>query len=1065
MMREAGLFSMPDGCRFFLGNRTDPIPEGEEIWLENGDVIRLVRAHETPPVFSNLRDWLGGYRDLGFRPTFPHIYPARAVMLLHHTGRYMFSRHVEGRGPVDEAAAEFVGVRRDEVTFHAPPDGLLENLAYRGSNMRGLIAVVEKNRDGSQETVVLLDFRQIAGPPQFLRLSRARLAYTELQRVLPTAPPPGWRLVVQGGRRRTNHLDVRSGTVLVFGFQRVDATDPEFDVFSSSSEPGDSDDSADDHCEGAEEEPLTDDMSTRSCSHPQGARGPSPSSDRSFRGSFPAEPQGALAKGWMPPLSWCREFTIGFSPSLEPLFSSLGQPAWGLPIAPLAKAFDHVGFWLTSVFPTPDGLRDKTCGVRQHRVPAEPPGGAPGVPSQIDRYLGGAIPRALGDRSPDRPPPPDWRQPRPVPVVAPPPPAFIHGILVAMTPGYKPDCSVLALRTPCELDFAIREVQSVRDPEDRRRFPRVFPAVPQPSHEYAVLIAMPRWFNGLVAVLFDCRRWSGKMFVEQVTDRPTREELLTAAGCGIGAWLYVTTSTFEGALQPGQQVGLFDGAVVKISPYDPDPVRGLLLEQMLRSAERWNVHAQLPFSYAPAIWLLSDERPLRLDVESLHVPIRSSVVAEALHYDPHHIALKPLSPPVTDHDARGWGSAAVVIATTRVPRHRGPGAVPVAVAYDQRPILQDLVWGLEQDSRLLVQDLADRYAHICPLGMHVAFTGAVGVDSPEGTYFELYDGLCITVDFVFIDHLTDAESASEPDSMDTTDAHTSSDGGSDDSETSSDTPGGNRSRSPRVAAGPLTRELHGNTGRHVLQFALVLVRLLLEAAFRNAVGDSMSSRVAMWRGCLPRGTMMLGHGRSTSFLLLVFASCVGLVRGFCTGGCPPDLPPGCWRPGPTVALLALTLTGTRRLGLSWPYRRPSRRWDDDLGEDSSPDGSDGSAAGILCDIAFLLLTPECTPERVAVSMYLPLRADEALEIVQRSRSVLAARTFPDLVPVWPQPDARWAVCLAIPRPSLAVPVICCDLWNWDGRVFAAVAPPMPWKTICDLNGWDPLFCNIYIKHW
>ncbi|CAE7243636.1 unnamed protein product [Symbiodinium sp. CCMP2592] len=684
MLREAGLFSTPEGCRFFVGENLRPIDHDDP----------EVQIGESPP---------------------PLIRPPRALMLLHHSGRFFFGRHDPSSGPVDAAVAAFVGVERASVSFHAPPDGLLEHLAYRGSNLRSVIALVEKNPDGSQDFVVLLDLRQVAGSPQFVRLGRPYLTYEELQGLSPTAPPAGWRLVVQGGRQRSGCVKVCTGEVLTFGFLPIDTIEPDFGNLSSSTpDPGDSGDEGENPDETTEEEQATDDVSTRSRSREN--RGPRPSSsDRSFEGTILDKRAASQSRPLEKVISlcWVAKHALGFvSRHFRPSQSRLcliDTPSLGC-LQGVLGAIELC----------------TACAEKSHRVPGTNAAGRPILGDVVTRHLAGYLPRGLGDRSPDRPEAPELAHPRPVAAQLPPMPLFFHGMFVVMTPGYKPDCSVLALRAPCTLEFAIQEVQSVRPRIER------------------------------------LRPWSGKLFVAQVPDTLTREELLTAAGCGAG----------------------------------------VLLEQMLQSVAMWNERAELPFSYAPAIWLLTDTTSVRLDIEDAHAPIRSSVVAEALSCDPMRIVLRPVAPPINDHDAWGWGMFAVVIATTRIPRRRDPDAVPLAVAFDQRPILQGIDWSLEQDRFLLVQDLADRYAHLCPEGMHVAFSGADSVATSEGAAFALRDGLCLTVDFVFINRLRDDDSTSESSSGSTTSTATASSGDSDADDSSDSGRGERRSRSPRGAPVP-----------------------------------------------------------------------------------------------------------------------------------------------------------------------------------------------------------------------------------------------------------------------
>ena len=112
---------------------------------------------------------------------------------------------------------------------------------------------------------------------------------------MPRLIPAGWRLTVLGGRRRTEHLEVSHRDTLVLGLvsvlDPVDVAPP--DSPAPSEGPGREED-------GEEESPTEDrsQSSTRSRSRVGVSRRAdrvSPSSDRSFHGSFGDEPESRVA--------------------------------------------------------------------------------------------------------------------------------------------------------------------------------------------------------------------------------------------------------------------------------------------------------------------------------------------------------------------------------------------------------------------------------------------------------------------------------------------------------------------------------------------------------------------------------------------------------------------------------------------------------------------------------------------------------------------------------------------------------------------------------------------------
>ena len=147
-------------------------------------------------------------------------------MLLHASGRSLFSGQRAAGQAIHSAISDFVGVRPGTVTYHSPGDGHLERLSYRGAMIRGVIALADKPTDDSDTVVVFLDLRPVAAPVFFLSLATPRLTYDDLERLLPRPIPDGWKLTVQGGRRRATHLEVHHRCTLLFGLVSVSVPDP-----------------------------------------------------------------------------------------------------------------------------------------------------------------------------------------------------------------------------------------------------------------------------------------------------------------------------------------------------------------------------------------------------------------------------------------------------------------------------------------------------------------------------------------------------------------------------------------------------------------------------------------------------------------------------------------------------------------------------------------------------------------------------------------------------------------------------------------------------------------------
>ena len=210
-----------------------------------------------------------------------------------------------------------------------------------------------------------------------------------------------------------------------------------------------------------------------------------------------------------------------------------------------------------------------------------------------------------GSRSPERPPWPEWEVPRPGLGALLPPTPFIQGHVAVLAPGYRPDISVLGLAAPGDVSQAFRQIQDARLDGQRRRFPELLAVSPQPAREFGVLIATPGWSFSGTPILLDCRAFSGMISAAIAEAGCSREDLLRLAGAGGGAALQVQIADDEDPLAYGQVPVLVPGALVRISPFRLGRFVGSSFEEMLRSADHWDLGAPLPLVRPSAMTCLT----------------------------------------------------------------------------------------------------------------------------------------------------------------------------------------------------------------------------------------------------------------------------------------------------------------------------------------------------------------------------------------------------------------------------------------------------------------------------
>ena len=145
-----------------------------------------------------------------------------------------------------------------------------------------------------------------------------------------------------------------------------------------------------------------------------------------------------------------------------------------------------------------------------------------------------------------------------------------------------------------------------------------------------------------------------------------------------------------------------------------------------------------------------------------------------------------------------------------------------------------------------------------------------------------------------------------------------------------------------------------------------------------------------------------------------------------------DPPPGSDVADSTVERARIA---THLLGELWP-RPPFRRPTLQLAEHDESDMEDV----LLLEVTFCILTPGYPFERLDVTIMIPQTIQEIVELLQTCRRASHQELFPELVEIRPQPTVGWGFFLAVPTWVCDRCVVCFDLSQWDGRIFADTVP-------------------------
>ena len=706
ILRETGFYSSPT-TRIYVGSCAEPLGDQDQVFLDHGCLVTLCRDDQPPVYPRSLRQRLSSTAPWSDTNSWPPVRAPQALAVLHVSGRYTFGRVRPSNEPLDRDIASFVGVERRNVHFLSPGTDCLVNLSYRGSHLKGVVALVEYTLEGDIPLTIFLDLRQVAGSSQFAVLKDPRLTYEAILGLLPVQPPIGWRVVVEGGRRRHGYVKVQTGDTLLLGF--VPAEDVFSDLEASSTSPASSEGGDGDDGEDGEEEDPDEDVSgpvsqtsTRSRSRRRQHGGePSPASPASGDPSF--DPTAALHLSCVKASAWVDDCPQGNDELLSKLASACVSSGTALTVNSCLCSGN---------IPFSCGVPVKTC-----RVPDFTDYSLSRNPNEANRTTGENRDREPFDRTPLRPPAPVYAAPLPEAPMQQWQEASVH--LVVLVPRYKPEVITLTIQLPVAVHEVLVGLNPLRHPDARRLFPHLTPVMRQPFRHFAVILAGPCWPAEGLEVLFDVRLAEPYLQAGRASENSTREGLLQAAG--LSQWLTaaVWVAPFHEPLPPHVRVRLEAGALIVFQPRDFDRPSPVSFAAMLASPDGWDHEAALPFRFDPSLWIVHDTGDTGLLMPPGGRRLSRNELAAFLGYRLEGLVTAAPEPPIRDFCQQGFVySAVVAVSQVLTGRPRGPGQ-PCIVFLDLRPILQDLSWFLLDPDFVSLEQALTAARRTCPEGYQV----------------------------------------------------------------------------------------------------------------------------------------------------------------------------------------------------------------------------------------------------------------------------------------------------------------------------------------------------------
>ncbi|CAE7940187.1 unnamed protein product, partial [Symbiodinium sp. KB8] len=633
--------------------------------------------------------------------------------------------------------------------------------------------------------------------------------------------------------------------------------------------------------------------------------------------------------------------------------------------------------------------------------------------------------------------------------------------VLVYVPDFVPEIVEVEVSLPAAIETLLAKLRLARPPEQASSFSILSPASPQPLRSLAIFVAGPVWQSYTVVILVDCRRYNGCMFARAVPHSLNRESLMQAAGVPADEAVHVYV---HGLIQPlalDQRITLLHGMTVSFVPRTENGPASHDLADMLLSNDGWDSIVPIPGPRAHInshCYLLTDTRHFTMAIQADRRSEFREDVAQAAGAAEHRLSICTAKPRVLDAYPFGYWATSVLVATELLSRVPCPPArVPetrLILVLDQRRILRGFDWKLIGNAFVSVQELADSYHNMCPVGHVVSLEGARLEYRGEEQVFVVQHGQILTVEFV-PESLDAGSEGPPPESPDSSvpqalpDVATSTQPASTAAPSTAGTatsPTQPRSRSPR-----------GRTGQNNLQACELHVTIpKLELRIRKVPRDHPYSNSCMWcKG--PLTTAFLDGTPSITPAVLLSqisgAACTlshqrHLVQ--CKLLCEPT--------GGMSADTAIDRArhATRLLGDAWP--RPPYRWPiDDVSEDVEVLQEATPSENVTIDIVVYLLTPDYHPEKLDLTVQLPQTVEELADLVQTCRDQARHCLFPTLVEVIQQPDPGWALFLALPPWPRTRAVVCMDLSFFDGRVFANTVPEQPdVYDLCEAAGLGPV---------
>ena len=1007
------------GLKLFIGCRDKPWPECAQVVLCDGDVITGSFLEESgaeklriESLFTPFSVWTPIHEMFTLE-----VYEGTCV--LYGGKRYTFRPHYHTDVNLVQYICDRLRLKPEETIMCSFK---VRNLDVQGITCRYVVAVHDVPspldtgvlREQAQDLFVLLDFRPLGMRPKAICVNQPKLHLPTIIADFGLLLPPTFCANVAGGVRRGDNVRFSGHTTLLFYAERQ----PDWAATSSSDVPDD--DEPDNYVAMVDDVDVSDPVWDRSAaagdaqvSGPAGCYDSSLPADHSWNHGIGRE-EGENIE---------RSVDIA-SPLALPV--SMSQNANSATLGTHSEVEHHSGILTVAassgVMPNPS-------------LEANEP----------DPTIYGAEVAAEDSR----------------PVIA-----------LIYVPETLPELITVEVPTPTAVPSFLSAVVGARSDERARVFPEITPVAPQPVLEFALLVAAPEWLTEHVIVLFDCRRIEQGVFAARVSHSLNRESILLAAGLPADMAVNVHVHGLLHPLSRGQRITMVPGMTISIVPPSERVPVGYDLADRLLTVEGWNHEAELPGPtnfMGSYLRVLTDAWPLNFEVKpGRHAHFREDL-AHALGAIEHRLSTIASKPKVLDVCSYGLWTSSLLAATEQLSRVPFPPARQpdrrIVLFLDLRLILRGITWQLIAPDSVSLQSIADMFHFYCPFAHKVVVRSASSDGPSDNAARVQVNGQVLEVEFVLDrtllpeGHDPDTNDVPPPRDDDDHPVHEQPFASRVQHPTTSGRPGvqPSRSRSPRgptsTAGTGQPQQAPAEKANHSLTLTCDVQpcspfcpnhKGIQNVAYKPMDQDRWLTSVERAPSLLAESPMMAMFWRPKELLrLLSTIPPSGILVSDRSGTklraqlplvakLLSDPPPGNVSADSAVENARIA---THQVGGHWP--RPPFRGPNLLpAEHEESDLEDM----LLLEASFCVLTPGYPFERLDVTIMIPQTIQEIAELLQTCRRASHQELFPELVEIRPQPTVGWGFFLAVPPWINDRCVVCFDLSQWDGRVFAETVP-------------------------